>query len=160
MRVNWLLWISVLFAGILLGALGVGVVWFTRDNEDQKGRVVDAGSFDELVNTGGFPPVLFARDGFYLVMAVTGELKALYLYPPISQVRERPDCAVTWQEHGVSEGVFRDPCSGATFSRDGVWLSGPSSRGLDQFPVEVKDGRVLVDTRQLVCDGPGDCRVL
>ena len=56
--------------------------------------------------------------------------------------------------------VFRDPCIGNTFSRDGTYLFGLSPRSLDQFRVTVKGGRVLVDTRRLLCDGPGVCQRL
>jgi hypothetical protein len=154
---------GALLAGLLIGALAVGVAWFSQNPADSEGRIVDAGSYDEFVNAGRFPPALFVRDDFFLTTTETGELRALYAYPPFSQVQRRPDCAVRWWEQnpvGSGASVFRDPCFGATFNRDGSWVSGPSSRGLDQFPVTVKDGRILVDTRRLLCDGPGDCRRL
>lgn len=162
MRVIRFSWPMALIAGLLLGALVVGVVWFTQAG-DAEDRQVDAGSYEEFVNAGTFPPVLFARGDFYLVKTETGEPRAFYVYPPVAQVHERLGCAVTWQEAGedaVRAGVFRDPCFGATFTRDGAWVSGPSSRGLDQFPVEVKDGRILVDTGRLICEGPGPCKLL
>lgn len=158
----------LLVAGLLIAALAVGVVWFARAGEEH-GHRVDAGSYEEFVNAGASVPVLFLRDDFYLVQTEAGELKALYAYPPIAQARERADCPVTWQEMDRDAGPsgsdggtgrFRDPCFGATFTRDGAWVSGPSSRGLDQFPVDVKGGRILVDTGRLVCNGPGPCRRL
>lgn len=163
MRAVRLSWLIILLAGMLIGALVVGTVWFAQGGADQDGRIVDAGSYEEFVQAGAFPPALFVRDDFFLVQTEAGVLMALYAYPAISQLRERSDCAVRWLERspvGGSGGQFRDPCFGAAFARDGSWVSGPSSRGLDHFPVEVKDGRVLVDTRRLVCDGPGDCKRL
>lgn len=42
---------------------------------------------------------------------------------------------------------FRCPCHKSAFGRDGAKQSGPSKRGLDPLPVDVKDGRVLVTYR-------------
>lgn len=169
MRAERLSWPKVVLAGLLIGVLAIGVIRIAQVDDEDEGRSVDAGSYEEFVNAGIFPPILFARDSFYLVKTEVGEPKALYVYPPVAQVHERPGCAVTWQEMGQdggpaggesSSGVFRDPCFGATFTRDGDWVSGPSSRGLDQSPVEVKNGRILVDTGRLICDAPGSCNRL
>lgn len=52
-------------------------------------------------------------------------------------------CRVEWVQT-VQE--FEDPCFGSKYSRAGVWLEGPSPRGLDRFGVSTTtDGRVLVD---------------
>lgn len=41
--------------------------------------------------------------------------------------------------------VFSDPCHGASFALDGTHLGGPSPRDLDQYPVKVAAGRIVVD---------------
>ena len=46
--------------------------------------------------------------------------------------------------------VFSDPCHGATFALDGTHLFGPSPRDLDQYPVEIRAGRIIVDTTRLL----------
>jgi len=39
---------------------------------------------------------------------------------------------------------FEDPCFGSRFAIDGAYESGPSPRGLDELPVEIKDGMIWV----------------
>jgi nitrite reductase/ring-hydroxylating ferredoxin subunit len=46
--------------------------------------------------------------------------------------------------------VFADPCHRAVFALDGAHLAGPSPRDLDQYAVEVFDGRIMVDTTRLL----------
>jgi cytochrome b6-f complex iron-sulfur subunit len=41
---------------------------------------------------------------------------------------------------------FECPCHGSKYNRVGEWQDGPAPRGLDRFPVVVKDGSVQVDT--------------
>lgn len=56
-------------------------------------------------------------------------------------------CRVPWC--GQSDW-FECPCHGSKYNRWGEFQSGPAPRGLDRFAVEVRDGRVLVDTRTVV----------
>lgn len=154
--------LATLTAGFVLGGLAVGAVWFVTAR-DQEGGLVDAGLLSEFQAYGQFPPVLYASHAFYLVKTEAGEPRALYAYAPFVQVMDEPGCPVEWHERvPMTEWVevFRDRCIGNTFSRDGTRLFGPSTRNLDQVPVEVRDGRLWVDTRQLLCDGPGPCRRL
>ena len=154
-------WLVPLAVGIALGALAVAGAWFIHGRMTGPGRVVDVGPLDAFSTPGTFPPILWARDDFYLIKTEAGELRALYVYPSNAQSENRPGCAVTWfEELPPTEwyAVFRDPCIGNTFSRDGTRLFGPSPRSLDQFRITVKSGRILVDTRRLLCDGPGVCR--
>ena len=48
-------------------------------------------------------------------------------------------------------GAFVEPCGGASFDRDGTWLSGPAERGLDEFKTAPGIDGVIVDTRELYC---------
>jgi len=48
-------------------------------------------------------------------------------------------CAVGWD---ATAGNFLCPCHDSRFGVGGEKLSGPSERGLDQLPLEVKDGRL------------------
>ena len=156
-------WLLPLVGGVALGTLIVGGAWFICGRTTGPGRVADVGPLDAFSASGTFPPILWARDDFYLVKTETGELRALYVYPANAQRENRPGCAVTWFDALPPTPwteVFRDPCIGNTFSRDGMRLFGPSPRSLDQFRITVKSGRVLVDTRRLLCDGPGVCRRL
>ncbi len=46
--------------------------------------------------------------------------------------------------------VFTDPCHGASFALDGTHLGGPSPRDMDRFRVEVRSGRITVDTTRVL----------
>ncbi len=46
--------------------------------------------------------------------------------------------------------VFTDPCHGASFALDGTHLGGPSPRDMDHYRVEVRSGRITVDTTRLL----------
>jgi hypothetical protein len=156
--------LAVFLGGVLLGALAVGLLWAVQALVEGPGRVVDLGPLDAYpTDTTDWPPVLWARDDFYFVLTEEGEPRALYAYSAFAQLHDRPGCSVSWFASLPPTDwmdIFRDPCSGSTFSRDGTRLFGPSSRNLDQFHIEVKDGRIVVDTRRLLCDGPGPCRRL
>lgn len=45
-----------------------------------------------------------------------------------------------------SEKRFICPCHGSTYERDTKYVRGPAPRDLDQFPVRVVNGNVVVDT--------------
>ena len=49
-----------------------------------------------------------------------------------------------------TSGMLECPCHNGIFSAVGEWRSGPPPRGLDLFPIEVRHGRVLIDTKQPV----------
>lgn len=50
-------------------------------------------------------------------------------------------CEVAWQP---ATGHFHCPCHGGTFAPDGKYISGPPPRGMDTLPIQVKDGRLMV----------------
>lgn len=55
-------------------------------------------------------------------------------------------CRVMWWE---PDQRFMNPCHGEHYSRTGVWLEGPSLRGLDRFAVTVNDeGAIWVDVSE------------
>ncbi|HUS63244.1 MAG TPA: Rieske (2Fe-2S) protein [Kofleriaceae bacterium] len=62
-----------------------------------------------------------------------------------STVCPHAGCAVDWQK---SDARFGCPCHDSAFRPDGERLSGPSPRGLDPLPAEVKDGRVHVSYKR------------
>lgn len=57
----------------------------------------------------------------------------------LSAVCPHLGCAVGWD---ASAGNYLCPCHDSRFSPEGGRLSGPAERGLDELPLEVKDGRV------------------
>ena len=61
-------------------------------------------------------------------------------------------CTVPWNKE---KHQFICPCHGATFSRDGTRISGPSLRGMDTLETSVENGQLQVRFqyfRQLVSD--------
>jgi nitrite reductase/ring-hydroxylating ferredoxin subunit len=56
----------------------------------------------------------------------------------------------TFDEQLTDGAAFSDPCHGATFALDGTHLSGPSPRDLDRYRVEIRAGRIIVDTTDLL----------
>src|SRR5690606_6756363 len=60
----------------------------------------------------------------------------------------RRSCTGPWHPNFHFEGErgwFRKPCTGQTYDTTGRQVSGEASRDLDRYPVEVRDGHVLVD---------------
>ena len=45
-----------------------------------------------------------------------------------------------------SSGRFECPCHGSVFDIGGEWIAGPSPRGLDQHPLTIEKGQLVVDT--------------
>lgn len=82
----------------------------------------------------------FVRQGRLFVTRAGGELHA------ISQKCPHLGCAVPFCE---SSGRFECPCHGSVFNAAGEYVSGPSPRGMDRYPLQVVDGRVLVNTTVL-----------
>jgi len=64
-------------------------------------------------------------------------------YFAISQKCPHLGCRVPFCE---SSGRFECPCHGSVFDLAGEWISGPSPRGMDQHPLTLEDGVLVVDT--------------
>lgn len=85
-----------------------------------------------------------------LVKLNSGEILAL------SRIDPHSGCTVPWRPDFTfldQTGWFRDPCHAATFDLTGRCFFGPCSRGLDRYPVRLRDGRVEVDLEHPV-EGP------
>ena len=50
-------------------------------------------------------------------------------------------CTVSWQQ---GQDKFVCPCHGAEFKPDGALIKGPSRRGMDTLPTQMKDGKLQV----------------
>jgi cytochrome b6-f complex iron-sulfur subunit len=73
-----------------------------------------------------------------------GGLRALYQKCP------HLGCRVPFCD---SSGQFECPCHGSVYNLLGYYVRGPAPRGMDRFPITIKDGHVLVDTSSVV-EGP------
>ncbi len=89
----------------------------------------------EAVPDTGVTEVLAAKSH---LVKIDGELIAL------SEKCTHLGCRVPYCE---SSNRFECPCHGSVFNRAGEVLSGPSPRGLDRHPIEIReDGLVYIDT--------------
>ena len=61
----------------------------------------------------------------------------------ISETCPHLGCRVPWCE---SSGQFECPCHGSIFNRKGEAREGPTPRSMSQYPVEIVDGLVIVNT--------------
>ena len=94
-----------------------------------------------VLPTDDAPPVSQPNGKFWLVNTSEGP-KALYM------VCTHLGCLYKWD---ASLGHFKCPCHSSEYSREGHYISGPTSRSLDQFVVEiVENGQVMATTQQTV----------
>ncbi len=76
-------------------------------------------------------------------------------------------CTVPWREDfvwpdpttgGPTQGWFRCPCHGSTYTDAGVLVYGPAPRPMDTMELTVADGRVTVDTGRITPGGPDNAQ--
>ena len=130
-----------------LAALGesifIGLSFLSpRIGEGEFGAEITAGAVDQ------FPAgsvTAFNQGRFTLVRLADGGLLALY------RRCTHLGCSVPYDP---VEGQFVCPCHGSAFSTDGEVLNPPAPRPLDQFPITIRDGNILVDTGQPITREP------
>ncbi len=68
-----------------------------------------------------------------------------------AQDPHRWGCRILWDN---SNHHFVDPCLGSKYALDGIYVYGPSPRGMDRYAYRIIDGNVWVDmTNKLLGDG-------
>lgn len=75
-----------------------------------------------------------------------------YFYA-VSAICTHLGCTAQWKPEGVpgfQQSVIACPCHGSVFSRTGTVLRGPAPRDLDRFRMRLEDGKLIVDTAELV----------
>jgi len=124
------------------GAVLIGAAFYTA-YEALRPLVGGAGGTKLKVG----PPDNFAKntstyypEGRLYVVNAKGDLLAL------SQKCPHLGCQVPFCE---SSGRFECPCHGSIFDLGGEYITGPSPRGMDRYPLEVKGDTVVVDTGTL-----------
>ncbi len=100
----------------------------------------------KLADAANYKPgtATFVNSGRLWVANADGHLFAF------SQKCPHLGCRVPFCE---SSGRFECPCHGSIFDIGGEWIAGPSPRGMDQHPLSLEDGRLIVDTSTSVA-GP------
>jgi len=69
----------------------------------------------------------------------------------LSQKCPHLGCRVPFCE---SSGRFECPCHGSVFDLGGEWITGPSPRGMDQFPLSVEGSDLVADLTTTITGPP------
>ncbi len=128
---------------LLLGQFTVGFGgFFWPKKVGAFGGQIPAGNVDDL-KVGD---VKVLNDGkFYLSRVPEGVLALWWKCPHLG-------CTVPWKPNDPSmdqlapQGRFNCPCHGSIYDRYGQIVAGPAPRPMDLFPVEIRDGKVFVNT--------------
>ena len=127
------------------------------------GTKIAVGNLEDLLEEVGaandYKP-LFIPEGRFWLVAYEGEPGDVPVYTAI-QAKEHGlmalyrkcvhlGCSVP---HCDTSMLFECPCHGSKYRLTGEYYAGPAPRGLDRFPIEVTDGKVVVDTGS-VQEGP------
>lgn len=140
---RWLGW------GAILAMLGQWLVGFLGFFWPRKvgafGGVINAGTVEEIKKLP-VGTIQMVREGkFYLARVPEGVTALWWKCPHLG-------CTVPWrdadpsEDPGFEKGRFNCPCHGSIYNRYGQIITGPAPRPMDIFPVEIKDGKVLVST--------------
>jgi cytochrome b6-f complex iron-sulfur subunit len=132
--------------GAVLALLGQSAVGFVSFFWPKK-----VGAFGGQVNAGAVADlavgaVQVVREGKFYVSHVPEGILALWWKCP------HLGCTVPWKPDDPSmdqvagKGRFNCPCHGSIYDRYGQIVQGPAPRPMDIFPVEIRDGRIFVDT--------------
>jgi len=124
------------------GALLIGAAGYTA-YEALRPFASGAGGGELSVGAvGDFAPdsATYFPEGRVYVVKAKGDLLALSPKCP------HLGCHVPFCE---SSGRFECPCHGSIFDIGGEYITGPSPRGMDRYPIAVKGRAVVVDTGSL-----------
>jgi cytochrome b6-f complex iron-sulfur subunit len=126
--------LGALVASVALEVVGVIIGYLAPRSSSQGGGTVEAGAVADIPcgSVRAFPEA-----GFFLIRTKEGGFLAVYRRCP------HLGCTVVWEEE---HDIFFCPCHAARFDAVGDFSRPPSPRALDLFPVEFRDGMVLVDT--------------
>lgn len=136
-RFLFMSWTLTTLAVVGQGIAGLWAMLNPRIPPGSFGSVVSAGNVNEF-EPGSINHVQAGR--FYLSRVDEGFL-ALW------QRCTHLGCVIPWDE---AAGEFRCPCHSSVFNTRGEVMSGAAPRPMDLFPIEIRDGEILVDTGQVI----------
>ena len=128
-------WLAALAAAIATG-LRAGL-HFARPRPGEFGGVLDMGPASELPPPGS-SPVNQPEGRFWLVATDEGILA-------INKACTHLDCLCDWDEQNRE---FVCPCHGSRFAEDGTYISGPATRSLDRYVIQIVSptGETIAET--------------
>jgi cytochrome b6-f complex iron-sulfur subunit len=146
---------SLLIFGAQFGGASIAFLW--PNLKGGFGALIDAGDLADIkaaVATG--EPFYVGTGRFYIVpyggsaqgdVDYVGEGVSAEGIMPLYQRCVHLGCRVPFC--GQSKW-FECPCHGSKYNQAGEYQLGPAPRGMDRFHMEVVDGRVMVDTSEVV----------
>jgi len=124
--------------------------------------VGDADSLRNQLTTSRKP--LFNSDGFFYLMVYEGQPQAANKIPAYQQANVAQTGFVALYRKCVHLGCsvpfcesakwFECPCHGSKYSINGEYRAGPAPRSLDRFRVDIQNGKVVVDTSNVITGPP------
>ena len=131
---RWLMWGSAFVFFIQSALAGLAMFW--------PRRVTGFGSKIDAGPVANFPigSVTRFREGKFYLSRLENGIIALYWRCT------HLGCTVPWRE---DENLFHCPCHGSIYERTGQNIAGPAPRPLDYMTVEIVNGRVIVNTREI-----------
>ncbi|HET9250469.1 MAG TPA: Rieske 2Fe-2S domain-containing protein [Actinomycetota bacterium] len=146
---------SLLIFGAQFGGASIAFLW--PNLKGGFGALIDAGALEDVraaVSSG--EPFYVGTGRFYLVAyngAAQGDVDYVAAgvstdgIMPLYQRCVHLGCRVPFC---AQSKWFECPCHGSKYNGAGEYQLGPAPRGMDRFHMEVVDGRVLVDTSEVV----------
>ena len=150
---------SLLVFGAQFGGASIAFLW--PNLKGGFGALIDAGDLNDIkaavrsgepfyVGTGRFYVVPYdgraSEDADYVGTGVSSEG-----IMPLYQRCVHLGCRVPFC--GQSKW-FECPCHGSKYNHAGEYKLGPAPRGMDRFHMEIAEGRVMVDTSEVVLGPP------
>ncbi|HEY8424980.1 MAG TPA: Rieske 2Fe-2S domain-containing protein [Limnochordales bacterium] len=131
---RWLMWGSAIVFFVQSALAGLAMFW--------PRRVTGFGSRIDAGPLSNFPvgSVTAFREGKFYLSRLDNGIIALYWRCT------HLGCTVPWRE---DENLFHCPCHGSVYERTGQNIAGPAPRPLDYMTVEIVNGRVIVNTREI-----------
>jgi cytochrome b6-f complex iron-sulfur subunit len=125
------------------------------------GALIDAGPLDEIKAAVSSGEPFYVGTGRFYIVPYNGTPKGGIDYAnegvagegimPLYQRCVHLGCRVPFCDNSK---WFECPCHGSKYNQAGEYQLGPAPRGMDRFHMEVADGRVMVDTSEVVLGPP------
>ena len=73
----------------------------------------------------------------------------------LSSICTHLGCTINWRpviDPANPEGIISCPCHGSIYDKTGHVVSGPAPRSLDKYRMILKNGRLMIDTNEIVSE--------
>ena len=146
---------SLLIFGAQFGGASIAFLW--PNLKGGFGALIDAGDLNDITAAVATGEPFYVGTGRFYIVAYNGSPQGDVDYAaegvsadgimPLYQRCVHLGCRVPFCG---SSKWFECPCHGSKYNGAGEYQLGPAPRGMDRFHMEVVDGRVVVDTSEVV----------